>query len=115
MTLRYIIISSCKSTAHKRINTNIKLFKRRDAEDLAGHYVIIYYRNGQIRYLADGDYTDRNWSTRIWHAKCYYDISAAEIKVNNLKYDMHPIQAEIKYVKNNLQLAPVRRDRNARR
>ena len=97
------------------MNTNIKLFKRRDAEDLAGHYVIIYYRNGQIRYLADGDYTDRNWSTIIWYAKCYYDISAAEIKVNNLKYDMHPIQAEIKYVKNNLQLAPVRRDRNAGR
>ncbi len=115
MTLRYIIISSFKSSEDKLMNTNIKSFKRRDAKDLAGHYVIVYYRNGQIRYLADDDYTDRTWSTRIWHAKCYYDISAAEIKVTNLKYDMHPIYAEIKYVKNNMQLAPVRRDRNGRR
>lgn len=50
------------------MNTNIKSFKRRDAKDLAEHYAIVYYRNGQIRY-----------------------------------------------VKNNLQLAPIRRDRDARR
>ena len=96
------------------MNTNIKSFRRRDNSDLVGHYVIIYYRNGQIRYLADDDYTDMKWCSKIWHAKCYYDTSAAEIKVENLKYDMHPIYAEIKYVKNNMQLAPVRRNRNGR-
>jgi hypothetical protein len=88
---------------------------RRDVDELVGHYVIVYYKDGKVNYLADKNMTDWNWTNRIYKAKCYYDLSAADIKAINLRYDPHPIHAKVKYVTRNLQLVEPRRDTYGRR
>ena len=92
----------------------VKSYKRTDTDRLKGHYVIMYYRNGMPRYMADPNKEDRIWTNRLENAKCYIDLSAAEIKAGNLKYGMHPINAMIKYITYDGKLVNARRNRYAR-
>lgn len=79
-------------------------------------YVIVYYSNGKIKYLADPDLTDQIWTYNIRHAKKYIDISAAEIKAGNIKYGMNPVNAQVKYINRDGRLFNVkRRDTYGRR
>lgn len=82
---------------------------------LIGHYVIIYYHKNKIKFLADPDMEDRVWTYNMEHAKCYYDLSAAEVKAGNLRYGMHAVDAQVKYVNRDGRLYNIRRNRNGRR
>lgn len=76
---------------------------------LIGKYVIIRHRNNRIEYLANN--TDRHmWTSRLHKAKPYYDLSATDVKIANLKYYKNPIIAEARYVTKNLRLVKPRRD-----
>lgn len=44
-----------------------------------GNYVIIYYRGNQIRYLADRDKCETNWTCNINQAKRYILIYLPQI------------------------------------
>lgn len=85
--------------------------------ELIGHYVIVYYKNGEVNYLADNTLTDWTWTNRLYKAKCYYDSTAAEVKACNIRYNgMHPVDARVKYVTENFKLVEPRRgDRYGRR
>lgn len=83
--------------------------KQHKYNNLKGKYVIIRYRNDKIEYLADS--TARHmWTSRLYKAKYYYDLSAVKVKINNLKYYKYPVIAEARYVTHNLRLVKPRRD-----
>lgn len=81
---------------------------------VANKYVIVYYRNGKINFLADRDISKWVWTSRIHKAKCYEDLSAADIKTSNLKYDMNTDDIKVRYVTSNLKLVEPRRYRHDR-
>lgn len=82
-----------------------------DRNKLINKYVICYYRNGEgdIRFLADHEYEEFNWTRHMCNAKGYIDLTAARIKCENLKYTTNPINALVMRVTREFQLLPVRR------
>ena len=88
-----------------------------NVKDLIGKYVIVNINNGRIRFLSHNDINSGRvfWSANMKYAKSYNDLSAADIKVNNLKYDFNLENVGVRYVDNNLRLlAYVRRNRYGR-
>lgn len=82
--------------------------------NIVGNYVVIYYHNNRVRYLADRDKCDTNWTYNIKCAKRYIDLSAADIKAGNLRYGMHAVDAQVKYVTKDNKLKNPRRNRYGR-
>lgn len=78
---------------------------------VANKYIIVYYRNGKVNFLADRDISKWVWTSRMYKAKCYEDLSAADIKTSNLRYDMGTDDIKVKYVTSNLKLVEPRRNR----
>lgn len=89
-----------KHTEVININTNA---------DVTCKYVIVRYKNSIVEYLADNNKCNLNWTRNIKQAKTYINLSAADIKVGNLKYSMHPVNACVKYVTKGRKLADPRR------
>lgn len=89
-----------KHTEVININTNA---------DVTCKYVIVRYKNSIVEYLADNNKCNLNWTRNIKQAKTYIDLSAADIKVDNLKYSMYPVNACVKYVTKGRKLADPRR------
>lgn len=80
---------------------------------LLDKYVIVAYcdkRRKKTKYLTDHNLCDRNWSYNVSMAKIYYDISAAQIKAENLKYDHNPVDAQVMYITKDGKLVDVRRN-----
>ena len=84
--------------------------KYRDIHELIGYYVIECNIGGILNYYADNTLTKREWTNKLYKAKRYHDLSAADLKVLNLKHDKHPMLADVKYVTQNLRLVEPRRD-----
>lgn len=64
------------NTKRNYINTN----------DFIGKYVIVRKTGQGVQFLANNDVCDRNWTNVMWKAKVYLDLTAAEIKVGNLRW-----------------------------
>lgn len=78
---------------------------------LARKYVIIRHKDNKINFLTDRNITKYIWTDRLYKAKCYGDLSAAEVKAKNLTYEINTKDIiEVKYITSNLKLAePIRR------
>lgn len=82
------------NTKRNYINTN----------DFIGKYVIVRKTGQGVQFLANNDVCDRNWTNVMWKAKVYLDLTAAEIKVGNLRCEYHQIDASVKVVTDGLIL-----------
>lgn len=80
-----------------------------NTRDFVGKYVIVRGAGRGVQFLANNDVCDRNWTSVMWKAKVYLDLTAAEIKAGNLRCGYHQMNVSVKAVTEGLGLKDVRR------